>query len=218
MNKKRVYFNGEIAKFGEVYTVNCLTVIDIIKLISCQVPGFREYLIEAAEKGVYFEILKGDSILEYPEELLINIRNEDIIITEVPIGSKSGEQKLLAAVAIVAVAWLAGGFTPGSVEPGTGLVAGQGWAMSGSAAGQLNMVGSLLVNTSINLAISGVSQLMAPGPEVDNSEVNKYYMFDGALNKVKEGYPVPVLYGELVVGGSIISAGFSSRNPVKEDF
>lgn len=70
-------------------------------------------------------------------------------------------------------------------------------------------------NVALNLAISGVSQLLMAGavqPEGGNDELtgetNKTsYAFSGPVNTTKQGNPVPVLYGRLLVGSQVISAG-----------
>ena len=85
-----VVLNGDIAKFGTRWETSCDNIRDIFKLIECQTPGFREHLIEAAMNDVGYEIRRGKDVLESPEELLLSISNEDIIITEVPDGAKSG--------------------------------------------------------------------------------------------------------------------------------
>ena len=106
---QRVYLNGSIAQYGEVWETDCTNIRDIFKLIDCQTPGFRNYLVEAANAGVGYEIQRAGEFLETEEELLLSLNNEDIIITEVPAGSKSGGQKILAAIAIIAVLVITGG-------------------------------------------------------------------------------------------------------------
>ena len=86
-----VYLNGDIAKFGAVWQTNCRNIRDIFKLIECQTPGFRKYLIEATDADVSYEIKRGEEILEGFDELFLSLKDEDIIITEVPSGSKTGE-------------------------------------------------------------------------------------------------------------------------------
>ena len=54
-----VYLNGGIAQFGPQWEASCANIRDIFKLIECQTPGFREYLLEAAENNVGFEIQRG---------------------------------------------------------------------------------------------------------------------------------------------------------------
>ena len=95
-----VYLNGGLSQFGEKWTTECKDIASIFKLIECQTPGFRKYLTDAVEADVGFEIQRGSEFLENPEELLLSLNEEDIIITEVPSGSKSGGAKILAAIAI----------------------------------------------------------------------------------------------------------------------
>ena len=66
---QRVYLNGGIAEFGPYWESNCTNIRDIFKLIDCQTPGFRKYIIDAAESGVGFEIQRGSEILSDEQEL-----------------------------------------------------------------------------------------------------------------------------------------------------
>jgi predicted phage tail protein len=192
---QQVRLVGNISKFGEIWNVNCNNIRDVFKLIDCQTPGFREHLIEASKAGISYEIKRGKDFLEYPEELLLSLNDEDIIITEVPVGAKSAGAKILAAILIVtAVVVSAGGFSA---------IAAEGFKFSA-----LQNVG-LAVAT--NLALTGVSQLLAPGPETDQKQAEGY-LFNGPQNNIQQGLPVPVCYGELRVGGAPISTSFKRDN------
>ena len=92
---------GNIAQFGATWKTNCSTVKDIFKLIECQTQGFKKYLLDADKAGVAYEIKKGKDILQNPEDLMLStIADEDIIITEVPDGSKKGLKILICIVLI----------------------------------------------------------------------------------------------------------------------
>lgn len=197
-----VYLNGGIAQFGEKWNTNCTTIRDIFKLIECQTPGFRNYLIQAYESGVGFEIKRGSEFLQEPEELLLSLNNEDIIITEVPAGSKSGGAKILAAIAIMIIApYAAGALTNAfATSTATGVAAN-----AGIYSGFMKAATAV----AINLAINGVTQLLAPGPETE-PDSRESYLFNGPVNTVAQGIPIPILYGELVVGGAPISTYYSS--------
>jgi len=211
---QRVYLNGGIAQFGEFWEASCTNIRDIFKLIECQTPGFRQYLVNAAENGVGFEIQRGSEFLSETDELLLTLNDEDIIITEVPSGSKSAGAKLLAALAIIVVVAASGGFAgagffgTGATTSAGAIPAGAGGAGSlGSytvAAGGLNGWGLAALSVATNLALTGIAQMMMPGPEVD-SGTDESYLFNGPTNNITQGLPVPVLYGELIVGGAPIS-------------
>lgn len=194
---QKVKLIGNISKFGETWETDCNNIRDIFKLIECQTPGFRQHLVDAAEAGVGYEIRRGKDFLESEEELLLSLNNEDIIITEVPAGAKSAAGKILAALAIVVVIGLTGG--GGLAAFGSNIVA----AFTGSG-GLLATAGAMMA---VNLAMTGISQLLAPGPETDTKQ-NEGYLFNGPVNTVQQGMPVPVCYGELRIGGAPIGVSF----------
>ena len=105
---QKVKLVGEIAKFGSSWETNCANISDIFKLIECQTPGFRQHLVEGAEAGVGYTIKRGEDYLEEGEELLLSLNNEDIIITEVPAGAKSGIGKIIAGAIIIAISFIPG--------------------------------------------------------------------------------------------------------------
>ena len=181
---QKVRLVGNISQFGEVWHTDCQNLRDIFKLIDCQTPGFRKYLLDAAEAGIAYEIQKGKVFIDHPEEFLLDLGEEDIIITEVPAGAKSGPAKILAAIVIYVLAGPAG------------------LALEGTAL-------TVAYSTAASLAIQGITQLLAPGVEGDSQETNEGYLFEGANNNISQGMPIPVAYGELRVGGAPISVSYA---------
>lgn len=73
-----------------------------------------------------------------------------------------------------------------------------------------------MFNMGVGLILGGVMQLITPTPKItpfarENANNRPSYMFNGPINTVGQGNPVPVLYGKLFVGSQVISAGFSTR-------
>ena len=133
----------------------------------------------------------------------------DVFISPQPAGSKSAFAKILVAVVIIAAmavggAFAAGGWAVGAGATGSGMFAGLAAGLSGW--------GMLAVGVALNLALTGIQQLMAPDPSMDIPEntPESSYLFRGAEQTVLEGDPVPVVYGELRVPGRPI--GFELRN------
>ncbi len=62
------------------------------------------------------------------------------------------------------------------------------------------------------MALGGVAQLLTPVPQVpqigkdSDKDPRKSYSFSGIQNVSRQGVPVPVVYGETIVGSVIISA------------
>ena len=190
-----VYLNGEIAKFGEKWQTSCNTVSEILRLIECQTPGFRKHLVEAAEAGIDYQIMRGKDLIE-ADDLFLSIGEDDIIITELPAGAgKVGKiiAGVILVVAAVLIAPIDGGFT----------LAKLGEALAA------NFYLQAMALVGVSLITAGISEMMMPGPEVDGTEQNRNYLFQGPVNTMSQGMPVPLAYGELIVGGAPIGVSFS---------
>ena len=151
-------------------------------------PDFTQYFIEKADEGVGYHIEVAGVELEYAEELLMDIKEGDIIITPVPAGSK-GVGKIIAAIAIVVIMDKMGGF----VFFGNSAIS-FGTALGASAS---TVMGKIAIGVAANLAIAGVQEMMAPDPSVDTQANDESILFNGAQQNIESGDPVPVLYGRL---------------------
>ncbi len=60
-----------------------------------------------------------------------------------------------------------------------------------------------------SLVLGGIAQLLTPTPKTDKDEGDpkKSFSFNGIQNTTRAGVPVPVVYGEMLVGGIVVSAG-----------
>jgi len=62
------------------------------------------------------------------------------------------------------------------------------------------------------LILGGVSQLLSPLPTLPTgqdtqSDPRKSYSFSGIQQVSRQGVPVPIVYGETIVGSVVVSAG-----------
>ena len=213
---RKVYLDGEMAeKFGSEFTIRAKTTADVFRNLECNFPELRQYLIECHEKDIGFLCQVGDEGLQDEEELLLSLGEGDVYISPQPAGSKSGFGKILAAIAIVALVAIGGAIALGASQALAGGAFGGG-IMSGLSAGLAYATGSTLglmaLGVAVNLALTGIQQMMAPDPSVDdfNNDRETSYLFQGAEQNVIEGDPVPVVYGQLRVPGRPI--GFEIRN------
>lgn len=76
---------------------------------------------------------------------------------------------------------------------------------------------SLLFSMGASMVLSGISEILfAPPKPKNNGSQEKVenlpsYVFNGAVNTVAQGNPVPLAYGKVLVGSQVISAGLTSR-------
>ena len=81
---------------------------------------------------------------------------------------------------------------------------------TGGAAGFLGATGaSILGGFGVALVFGGISQLLTPVPKpqtIDDPR-RESYSFSGIVNTSRQGVPVPIVYGETVIGSIVISIG-----------
>ena len=191
--KRSIYLEGELAlKFGSHHHFYGESVKDALRLVEANNPEFRKYLIDAIEDDIGFHIQVGDNSLEFMEECLLPLTNGDVIITAIPAGSKSGGAKILAAAVIAAILFIPTGGASTTL-----------FAAAMAKGGIAALAAQAAAGIATNLAMSGIQQLMAPDPSVD--EKDEGYLFNGSEQNVTEGLPIPILYGELRVPGYPVS-------------
>ena len=216
---------GELGeKFGSDW--NCVdnSIRDILKLIDCQTEGFKDYLAECHMKNVQFSIETGNNLIEEFPELYMNVAKDTVIITPVPAGSGKGLGKLITGLLLLAAMFFMPGFGAALTTGGTTTASGAFVATTGSgmavtttvgtsmqaaiaSGATLNLSGMAVMMLGTNLALMGLAEMSAPDP--DKTTDDPSYLFNGAENHIEQGQPVPLLYGELTIGGSPIYQGYT---------
>ncbi|SVC85084.1 uncharacterized protein METZ01_LOCUS337938, partial [marine metagenome] len=137
-------------KFGTGFQVKAPKVSDVIKCMDCNHPSFKQYLMDCHNNDIGFEIDVANNKLDYEAEMLMNLQEGDVTITPIPAGSKTGGQKILAAIAIIVIMYFTGGAS-GVGQLGNTAVNAQGTAIG--AGGTTSSVFTT-VNAAGNVALS----------------------------------------------------------------
>jgi len=182
---------GGLEQFGGVWQTSETRVADVIKLIDCQIVGFKQYLMDALEAGLEVALVRKDGLeVEDARELFLdNVHQGDMYMSLIPSGSGSGWGKILGALVIGVLTF----YTFGGAAPLAGSFLGPGGLALGAQIGYA---------VAVSLALQGVTELLTKTPKGDKDE--KLGSFDGPINTLVAGAPVPILYGELLVGGAPI--------------
>jgi predicted phage tail protein len=191
---RTIYLNGKMGElFGEVWKLNAATVAECMHGIDCQREGkLKKYLLDCTEQGIMFTVQRGKEFLDY-DNLQMNLAEDDLIITPVPAGSANKLGKLIAGfILLVTGAWIA-------------MVGVSALGLTAAGAAALSVAVGLMGSALLN---SALSEYMAPKKGMERGDA---FLFDGPVNNAKEGIPVPLAYGELLVGGTPISFGFTNR-------
>jgi len=186
---RNIYLKGKMGKlFGEHWRLNASTVREAMNGIDVQRDGkLKQYLIDCTEKGIEFTVQRGEDFLEY-DNLQMELGNDDLIITPLPVGAgkTAGRIKAIVGIALIVIGVLA--------------------LMSGNP---ILAVGAYyLIAGGALLASIGIVEMLTPNTPSNSPDG---YLFNGPENSVKQGIPVPLCYGELIIGGAPINFGFTDR-------
>jgi len=220
--EKEVRLYGPLAKFvgQRKFLAEISTAGEAVRMLLANFPGLERHMADQ----YYKVIVDGhDSALDeihYPASQTIKI---------VPVlgGAGGGTGKILAGVALVAFAIVAGPAAGGFLGLGasafgtaaTATAGATGFVLGAGAAVAIGSIGAALI-------LGGVSQLLSPTPQIgqvgpasttggfrqtttEGTEMDpqESYSFSGIQNTSRMGLPVPLVYGETIVGSVVISAG-----------
>ena len=84
------------------------------------------------------------------------------------------------------------------------------------------IVTTALTMIGTNLIVSGITDLLSPDPKPFNSQRQEdpqdpNYSFSGLLNNSKQGVPINIVYGEVLVGSTVVSSSVDSFQVVNEE-
>lgn len=189
----RILLSGSLAKtFGRQHfrQLETGTAAEAFNALKHTLRGFEDFVRDSARRGLRYAIFRNrENVGESGFSLS---GTTEIRIVPVIAGSKNGGlfQTVLGVVLIV-----------------VGVVV---TAISGGGA---SPVGAALISAGIGIAIGGVVQMLSPVPKTPNqqeqsgTENKPSYLFNGAFNSTQQGLPVPVVYGKMLVGSSIVAIG-----------
>lgn len=188
LSEIRLY--GRLAKFlkRRVFRAEVSSAAEAVRFLLANFPHLESELA----KG-HYRVSVGDYDLS-EEELHHPSGQQAIKIVPVVAGA-GAVGRILLGVALVALAF---------VSFGAGAFAGVGVAGSWGS--------TLLFGVGASLVLGGVAQLLTPVPRIpqgadSQQDPRKTYSFSGIQNTSRQGLPVPIVYGETLVGSVVISAG-----------
>ena len=178
---------GELGRrFGRTFKFFARSPRQVISALSNQVPGFREFMINAHESGVGFKLVDQDPEgLSYEE---VGMPCKRLIIAPIVTGS-GAVGRILLGIALVALA-----FT------GFGTPAFAGFVNGAFAAGS-----GILFNLGAGLILTGIASLLSPPVQtVNETERKESFLFDRATENTIQGQPIPILYGRFLAASPLI--------------
>jgi predicted phage tail protein len=186
---RKIKLYGKLAKFigHRVLEADVATAAEAVRFLLANWPE-----LEAHMSDQHYRVSIGTYDIDLEE---LHHPAGAAPISFVPVVTGAGAVgRILAGVALIALSFL--------IIPLGIAAAGAGIATAVGLAGA-------------SLLLGGVAQLLTPTPKVPQGADNqddprKSYSFSGIQNTSRQGVPVPIVYGETIVGSVVISAGIDT--------
>lgn len=180
---------------------------EALRAIEAQTKKLYKYLCTKQNGEALFQVVLNGKPSNGIDQLAAPIKTyQTIDIVPVLAGGSSGG--LMAIIGVVLVLIAVTILTYGTLTaPATGAYgAGTTAAFAASSPVLFNVAASTLI-FGLALVVGGISAMLMNN---QTPTIAPSYNFGGSTNTVKQGVPVPVGYGELIVGSATISAGLSA--------
>ena len=190
---RTVRLYGELAEFVGHKELDAVitSTADAIRFLISNFPGLEAHMADR-----HYQVLVDD--YEIREEDIHNpIGQSDISIVPVITGAGGGTRRFLLGAVLIGASFAVGG----------GL-------LGGALAKNLGAI-SFIKNVGFSLAIGGVSEMLFPQPQPQDfsneQDPRISFSFSGVQNTSRAGTSHPIVYGEIVTGSVVISAGIDTN-------
>ena len=194
---RKIKLYGKLAKFigHRVLEADVATAAEAVRFLLANWPE-----LEAHMSDQHYRVSIGTYDLEL-EELHHPAGQAPISFVPVVTGAGGGALKIIAGIALIALSFGIGSIAAGAAFAASS-VALPGLSTIAFAVNTLAYLGTALV-------LGGIAELLTPTPKIsqDEADPRKSFSFSGIQNTSRAGVPVPVVYGETLVGSVVISAG-----------
>ena len=184
---------------------------DAIKFLLCNFPELRSLMRDG-----YYKVAVGKydlQLADQPDQLHYPLAADDVVKV-IPVVSGAGGRgvgSVLLGAALIGAAVLSGGASLGL----TGFTSNAIVGVSSSSFLTTAAVATVAGNVGLALTLGGIATMLTPvpdQPDFDQGEQGRGgFAFSGLQNVSQEGIPVPVVYGEVIVGSVVLSTGLKAN-------
>ena len=203
---RKVKMYGELAEFVGHKELEAV-VKNPAEAVRFLVTNFPK--LEAYMANKYYQVLVGKEDVD-KEDLHNPIGQDDIHIVPVITGAGGNSPfgRILLGAALIGASFL----FPGAGLFGTTSVFGAGAGTTGAAL-FATKIGTAVSAIGAGLVLNGVSEMLFPIPKPDMPEDDPRisFSFSGVQNTSRAGTAHPIVYGEVVTGSVVISAGIDTN-------
>ena len=199
---RKLKLHGELAKFvgQDEFEAVMRTSAEAIRFLVTNFPKVEAYMSDK-----YYQVLVGKEDID-KEDLHNPLGQDDINIVPVITGAggRSPFGRILLGAALIGASF---------IFPGGGLFSYYSFSGVAAGTGIGTAIGTAVSAIGAGLVLNGVSELLFPLPTPDAQEDDPRisFAFNGLTNTSRAGTAHPIVYGEIVTGSVVISAGIDTN-------
>jgi len=181
-------------RFGRVHRLDVASAGEAVRALCVNFPDFERHVIEHNDPGYRVVTDVGPVTVDHLKDPCKGA----IKIIPIVAGGKSKMFGIILGTALIAAAFFL---------PTTTLF----------TVGNLSVsMASIAFSVGGNLLLSGISSMLTPTPKriesPERPDTRPSFIFNGAVNTIKQGGPVPIGYGRMRIGSQVISAGMFTES------
>jgi predicted phage tail protein len=193
LRKIRLY--GRLAKFvgKRVLEADVASAAEAVRFLLANFPQLEQHMADQ-----HYRVSVGS--YDLAESELHDPAGQQVIKIIPVVAGAGAVGRIIAGVALIGLSILTAGATIGLLGLAAPLA-----------------ISPILVGIGASLVLGGVAQLLTPVPKMPqgaasntDQDPRKSYSFSGIQQTSRQGVPVPVVYGETLVGSVVISAGIDT--------
>jgi len=191
---RNIYLYGYLAeKYGKVHKFAVNSIGEVMRAMEANFPGFRNDI----ERDKLYHVACGEEIAENTcmddTTVFMNYNKGDFHISPEISGAGGNVGSILMGVL------------------GVVLMVVSIWVPPAGLLGMKLITGALVFGVGLSLFASGIMGMLTPTPtggdygSREEADERPSYLFNGPVNTTQQGGPVPLIYGEVLIGSTIIS-------------
>ena len=210
LRKVRLY--GQLAEFvgRKVIEADLSSAAEAVRMLIANFSGLDGHMADR-----HYKVLVGDGALTL-DDLHNPVGQEEIKIVPVVVGAGGNRGGGLLSV-VLGAALIAGAVVSGGASLGlSGFASNAVIGVSSTSFITTGAVAAVAGNIGLALVLGGVAQMISPTPEIPQGpdtvqDPRKSFSFSGIQNTSRGGTPVPIVYGKILTGSVVISAGIGTE-------
>lgn len=177
-----------------------------LRALCANFNGLEKWLIDSEQDGVAYKVLVGKEEIgdDNIKNLALPMSEKEVFsITPVVMGAgRGGWGRVLFGAALIGASFM---------FPGAGMFGTTSFFGAAAGAGIGTTIGTVVSAVGASMVLGGVSEILSPTPKAPrDASRNESSGFGGLQNTIRQGAPIPICYGRLYVGSSVISIGLDT--------